>query len=91
MEREKGKRVDMNKEKLLMNIDNIHTTELGIGRIKKNLKLDRDDVLQYCKEKVLDQHCHIYRKGKNWYCEVDHIRITINANSYTIITSHFTE
>ena len=30
----------MNKEILLSNIDKIHTTEMGIDRIKKNLKLD---------------------------------------------------
>ena len=30
-------------------IDKIHTTEMGIGRIKKNLKLDDVDVVEYCK------------------------------------------
>ena len=28
----------MNKEILLSNIDKVHTTEMGIDRIKKNLK-----------------------------------------------------
>lgn len=76
------------KEILIQNIDKIHTTELGIVRIKRNLKLDTDDVVQYCKKKVTDKKCNIYRKGKNWYCEIDNMRITINAYSYTIITAH---
>jgi len=78
----------MNKEILISNIDKIHTTVRGMDRIKKNLKLDCDDVVTYCKDKVLEEACIIYKKGKNWYCEIDQIRITINAQSYTIITAH---
>ena len=78
----------MNKEVLLMNIDKIHTTEMGIDRIKKNLNLDINNVVDYCKNKILDKNCIIYKQGKNWYCEIDNIKITINANSYTIITAH---
>lgn len=73
---------------LLDNIDKIHTTKLGIDRIKKNLKLDTEDVVKYCKDKILDKACNIYKKGKNWYCEVDTMIITINSYSYTIITAH---
>lgn len=73
---------------LLTNIDKIHTTERGIDRIKRNLKLNMDDVVVYCKEKMLDSNCNIYKRGKNWYCEIDNIRITVNAYSYTIITAH---
>ena len=32
-------RQKMNKELLLQNIDKIHTTEMGVNRIKKNLDL----------------------------------------------------
>ena len=78
----------MNKEVLLSNIDKVHTTELGIGRIKKNLNLDNVDIVAYCKNKVLDKKCNIYKQGKNWYCEIDNIKITINSCSYTIITAH---
>ena len=78
----------MNKEILLSNIDKVHTTKLGAERILKNLKLDIDDVTLYCKSKVLDKNCHIYKQGKNWYCEIDNIKITINSYSYTIITAH---
>lgn len=78
----------MNKEILLSNIDKIHTTKMGIDRIKRNLGLDADDVVDYCKEKILNKDCVIYKEGKNWYCEIDNIRITINSYSYTIITAH---
>ncbi|MDD7510886.1 MAG: DUF3781 domain-containing protein [Fusobacterium necrophorum] len=76
------------KQILLNNIDEIHTTEMGVIRIKKNLKLDTEDVVEYCKDKVLDKNCNIYKQGKNWYCEIDNIKITINSYSYTIITAH---
>ena len=78
----------LNKDILLSNIDKIHTTEMGINRIKKNLKLDTKDVVEFCKNKILDKNCNIYKQGKNWYCEIDNIKITINSYSYTIITAH---
>ena len=78
----------MDKENLLSNIDKVHTTEMGINRIKKNLGLDTNDVVEWCKNKVLDKECRICRQGKNWYCEIDNIKITINSYSYTIITAH---
>lgn len=77
-----------NKRNLLSNIDRIHTTEMGMIRIKKNLKLETDDVVGYCKEKISDKNCRIYKKGKNWYCEINPIKITINSYTYTIITAH---
>lgn len=70
------------------NIDKIHTTKMGIDRIKKNLKLNTDDVIGYCKSLIMNKNCHIYRQGKNWYCEIDNVRLTVNAYSYTIITAH---
>lgn len=80
-----------NKEILLSNINKIHTTEMGVDRIKKNLKIDTDDAVQYCKSKIMDSKCNIYKQGKNWYCETDNIKITINSYSYTIITAHYTK
>ena len=76
------------KEILLSNIDKLHTTEIGIDRIKRNLKINTENVVKYCKEKILDNNCNIYKLGKNWYCEVDNIIITVNSYSYTIITVH---
>ena len=78
----------MDKGILLSNTEKVHTTKLGIDRIKKNLKIDTDDVVEWCKNKVLDQNCNIYKQGKNWYCEIDNVEITINSYSYTIITAH---
>ena len=76
------------KQILLDNISKVHTTEMGIDRIKKNLKLNTNDVVEFCKNKILDKNCNIYKQGKNWYCEIVNIKITINSYSYTIITAH---
>jgi len=76
------------KQILLDNISKVHTTEMGIDRIKKNLKLNTNDVVEFCKNKILDKNCNIYKQGKNWYCEIDNIKITINSYTYTIITAH---
>ena len=78
----------LNKDILLSNIYKIHNTEMGIDRIKKNLKFDTNDVVEFCKNKILDKNCDIYKQGKNWYCEINNIKITINSYSYTIITAH---
>ena len=51
----------MDKEILLSNIDKVHTTEAGIGRIKRNLKLGTNDVVEYCKNKILNKDCNIYK------------------------------
>ncbi len=78
----------LNKDILSSSIDKIYTTEMGADRIKKNLKLNTNDVVKFCKNKILDKNCNIYKQGKNWYCEIDNIKITINSYSYTIITAH---
>lgn len=72
---------------LINNINKVHTTDMGVLRIKKNLNIDTD-VVEYCKDKILDKNCNIYKKGKNYYCEIDNIIITVNSYSYTIITAH---
>ena len=73
---------------LIQNINNLHTTELGVVRIKKNLKIEVNDVVEYLKEKVLNTNAKIYKNGKNLYCEIDGIIITINSYNYSIITAH---
>ena len=72
---------------LLLNIDKIHTTKMGVDRIKKNLKIDTD-VVEFCKNQILDKKCIINKEGKNWYCKINNIIITVNSYSYTIITAH---
>ena len=73
---------------LRKNVDKIHTTELGKIRIQKNLKLEKEDILEECKRIILDKNGKIEKKGKNWYCTLYDIVITINSHSYTIITAH---
>ena len=77
-----------NKDILIDNIDKIHTTQIGADRIRKNLKIDVDDVTEYCIKKILDKNCRISKNGKNWYCRTGDIQITVNSSSYTIITWH---
>ncbi len=76
------------KEELLNHLDKLHTTDLGIVRIKKNLTIGTDDVVAWCKEKINLPHAIITKRGKNWYVNVDGFIITVNAHSYTIITAH---
>lgn len=71
---------------LLENINKIHTTPLGIERIKKNLNIE--EPVEYIKELIIKDNCNIYKKGKNYYCEIDNIIITINSYNYCIITAH---
>lgn len=73
---------------LLHNLDNIHTTELGILRIKRNLSLETENVVEWCKEKITSPSASITRQGKNWYVTIDNYTLTISAHSYTIITAH---
>lgn len=73
---------------LIENIDKLHTTEMGIERIKRNLSLEVDNVESWCKDKILNERRIVERKGKNWYVYIDNCTITVNAQSYTIITAH---
>lgn len=77
-----------NKNELLNNIDKLHTTELGIERVKRNLSLDTDDIVEFIKRKISDKNAHINRKGKNYYIEIENNIITVNASNFTIITAH---
>ena len=61
---------------------------MGVDRIKRNLKIDVDDVVQYCYDKIVSDRAIVERKGKNWYVTVDDCKITVNMHSYTIITAH---
>ena len=76
------------KQILLSDIDKLHTTELGVTRIKRNLRLSSEDVVKYCKTKILDEKSVVYKQGKNFYCETEGEIITVNSYSFTIITAH---
>ena len=79
--------LSMEREIFRSMMSKIHTTELGVERIKRNLDLQTDDVVSWCKQKI-ENADEIIRKGKNWYVYTDNSVITVNAHSYTIITAH---
>ena len=78
----------INENELLLNLDKLHTTDLGVVRIRRNLSLDTDNVISWCKSKIKNPTASIIRKGKNWYISIDNCIFTVNAYSYTIITAH---
>lgn len=77
------------KNELLENIEKLHTTPMGVERIRRNLALSDDvkDVVAFCQQEILDDKAEISRQGKNWYVKIDGCIITVNAYSYTIITA----
>ena len=76
------------RDELIKNIDKLHTTEMGVERIKRNLGLTNCDAVEWCRSKIMDKRAIIGRQGKNWYAQIDGCIITVNASSYTIITAH---
>jgi hypothetical protein len=78
------------KNELLENLVKLHTTPMGLDRIRRNLELSDDvkDVVAWCGQKILDSNAAITRQGKNWYVKIDGCIFTVNAFSYTIITAH---
>lgn len=71
------------------NIKDLHTTPMGVVRIRRNLRLrDSVDVVSFCRCLMLDAFAQFERKGKNWYVTAGNVKITVNANSNTIITVH---
>ncbi len=78
------------KNELIENIEKLHTTPMGVDRIRRNLSLGDDvkDVVAWCQQKILADKAAISRQGKNWYVKIDGCIITVNAYSYTIITAH---
>lgn len=77
----------MHKKILIENVDKIHTTEMGVGRIQRNLGID-DEPVGYCISKLKQENAVVTKEGKNYYVNVDDCIITINSSSFTIITAH---
>lgn len=70
-------------------IDELHTTRLGVERIKRNLRLPESaDVVEYCRSLILDASALFERRGKNWYIMSGDCEITVNVGSRSIITAH---
>lgn len=76
-----------NMNNLIDNIDKLHTTAMGAERIRRNLCLESEDAVSWCKNAVENADL-IVRIGKNWYVYFAGAAVTINAKSYTIITAH---
>jgi intein-encoded DNA endonuclease-like protein len=49
--------------------------------------LETNDVIKWCKNKIKNAE-KIKKKRKNWYVYIKNVIITINKNSFTIITAH---
>ena len=71
----------------IVNLDKLHTTDSGAVRIKRNLNIQADDVVLWCKEFV-KQADLIIGQGKNLYVYKNGEVITINSKSNTVITGH---
>lgn len=76
------------RQTLLQSLSQIHTSPMGVERIKRNLCLSDEDVVTYCKEKIASPNCEITKQGKNYYYKIEDIIITVNSFSFTIITAH---
>ena len=48
---------------MIKNLDKIHTTKMGEERIKRNLKLETNDGVGYCKAMIMDKDCKMERIG----------------------------
>jgi len=59
---------------IMENFDKIHTTEMGTVRIRKNLELEINDVVNWCKNNIKKSD-NIIGKGKNWYVHIENIII----------------
>lgn len=75
---------------LLAHLEELHTTELGARRIRRNLALTAGDAVDWCRRRIASRGAVTLRKGKNWYIFAEDCVITVNAHSYTIITAHRT-
>lgn len=60
----------MNQHPLITHIESLHTTPLGVQRIKRNLSICCDDVVAYCKDSILQKHAVIYKQGKTGIVKV---------------------
>lgn len=77
----------MREPELLANLASLRTTELGALRVRKNLSLTAPDVLSWARQLIANSN-DIFRQGKNWYITAEGIRLTVNAQSLTLITAH---
>lgn len=75
---------------LINHLDKLHTTELGEGRIRKNIGENVPDAVEWAKAQIRHPDADIKRVGKNYRVISGNYLITVNAGSFTIITAHKT-
>ena len=73
---------------LTENLDKLHTTPLGLERIRRNCFPECGDVVEWCRERISEPEAAAARYGKNWYVTSGDYVFTVNARSFTIITAH---
>lgn len=76
---------------LLENLEKLHTTELGVVRIKRNLGLETDDVVAWCKNAILTAAKNIENEetGGGETCKTVYNEKSSNANSKNSINKIF--
>lgn len=73
----------------LANIDNLNAEENLLCRIDDDFNIKTEsDLVYYCKKMITNKECKILRDGKNWCCEINGIRILVNAASYNVVAMH---
>lgn len=68
--------------------DKLHTTPMGEERIRRNLQLHDENIVNLCRQYIIDRTATKIRIGKNIYIISRNVKITVNASSHTIITAH---
>ena len=76
-------------EEIQKRFGEIHTTPMGIDRIKRNLALTCPDdaVVDWCKRRITAPDASFTQKGKNWYVTSSNAVFTLNKYSMTVITA----
>ena len=59
---------------LLVNLDRLHTTQLGVIRVIRNLGLDTSNIVEWCREKI-ETVDHIARQNRNIHVEA--VKMTV--------------
>jgi len=77
----------MEASELLNNLNRLHTTELSIGRIRANTGFSIIDPRNWCKN-LIKKADSVVKMDNKWYVISDGIKITINADTYVILTAH---
>lgn len=73
---------------ILPDLSKLHTTPMGVKRIRRNLGLTNDDVVGLCRRALHSADMQCVRRGKNYYISNSDYVFTVNVASHTIITAH---